>query len=160
MSSTPIIPERGTILDVMELVDCSGQPVTLDPSQTLLIFYRGFWCEHCRGQFEELATLAPGFRRAGFRISAISSDSALLAEAMCALATGRVAIFRDPDARLIDRLGLADRDDAVEHTIARPAAFIVGSDRTIEYRYISRTAEDRPSSELLLLGVESLASKN
>ena len=124
----------------------------------MLIFYRGFWCEHCRGQFEELAALAPDFRRAGFRIVAISSDSAVLAEAMCSLVSGRIAIFRDPDSALIERLGLADRDEAVDHTIARPAAFIVGSDRTIEFRYLSRTAEDRPSSELLLLGAESLAS--
>jgi peroxiredoxin len=142
----------------LELTDCSGHAVVFDPACTLLLFYRGFWCDHCRAQFVELAGLANGFRAAGFRIAAVSSDSGVLAEAMCSLVESRIAIFTDPAANQITRLGLADHDDAVEHVIARPAAFIVGADRAIEYRYISRTAEDRPSSDLLLLGAESLSS--
>jgi peroxiredoxin len=145
------------MLDPLELVDCSGRPTTLDPARSLLVFYRGFWCEHCRGQFVELANLAPAFRQSGVRIVAISADSAVLAEAMCSLAGGRIAVYRDADAANIRQYGLADRDEAVAHVIARPAAFIVGDDRAIAYRYVGRTAEDRPAGELLLLGAESMA---
>jgi len=140
------------------LTDCGGRPVVVDPAHTLLLFYRGFWCEHCRDQFEELAHLTPAFRIAGFRIAAVSSDSSVLAEAMCSLVSGRIAIFRDPEAKLITRIGLANHDDAVVHTIARPAAFIIGADRTIEYRYLSRSPNDRPASALLLLGTESVGN--
>jgi peroxiredoxin len=157
VASPEAIPERGTILEPLALTCCSGQPATVDPAGSVLVFYRGFWCEHCRDQFVELRELAPAFRQAGFRIVAISSDSQVLAEAMCSLVSGRVSIFRDPKAALITAYGLADRDEAVERVIARPAVFIIGIDRTIEYRYLSRSAEDRPASALLLLGAESLA---
>jgi peroxiredoxin len=146
------------MLGALPVTDCGGHPIALDPAQKLVIFYRGFWCEHCRAQLTELADLTPALHRAGFSIVAISADMPVLTEAMCTMLGGRIAVMRDPGAALIENLGLADRDDAVEHVIARPAVFIVGRDSTIEFRYVSRSAEDRPTGELLLLGAESLSS--
>jgi hypothetical protein len=69
---------------------------------------------------------------------------------------GRIEIHRDPDGSLFRRLGLEDHDPAVDHSIARPAAFVVDAEGVVRYRYVSRVPEDRPTPDLLLLAVESL----
>jgi hypothetical protein len=56
-------------------------------------------------------------------------------------------------------LGLEDTDPEVDHFIARPSVFIVDAEGTVRYRYLSRSPEDRPKVELLLLAVERLAGE-
>lgn len=69
---------------------------------------------------------------------------------------GKIRLYRDPNARQITALGLDDRDDEVEHIIARPSALVIDRHGIIRYRYIGTQEDDRPKAALLLLAAESL----
>jgi peroxiredoxin len=139
-----------------QTVCCDGQEVVVDQWPRLILFYRGHWCGHCRRQLGELARYASSFQSAGAGVTAISTDSSELCHAMAQDLRGAIEIRRDPDARLARALGLADRDDAVPYVISRPAAFVVDADGIVRYCYVSRSPEDRPMPDLLLLAFESL----
>ena len=92
----------------------------------------------------------------GVDLVAISADDFVGANDMCNDLGGALNIYSDPDASAIRELGLSDRDELVDHLIARPAVFIVDADGIVRYRYVSRSPADRPTSALLALGAESL----
>ncbi|HEX5164682.1 MAG TPA: redoxin domain-containing protein [Thermomicrobiales bacterium] len=140
-----------------ELRSCRDRPVAIDPRSALIIFYRGHWCSHCRGQFADLARQHDSFRSLNFSIIAISADDFVGANDMTVDTGGAIDFLSDPSAAFIEQLGLVDRDDSVDHVIARPAVFIIDADGIVRYRYISRSPADRPTSALLLLAIESLA---
>ncbi len=124
---------------------------------TVVIFYRGSWCGHCREHLVGLARDINAFRAVGVEIAAISADDFVGANDMCVDTGGVIDIFSDPSSTSIQQLGLADRDEKVDHIIAKPAVFIVDNDGIVQYRYVSRSAADRPTSALLALAAESLA---
>ena len=87
---------------------------------------------------------------------AISADDFVGANDMQHDTRGAIDVLSDPGAATIPRFGLADRDEMVDHVISRPAVYVVDADGVVRYRYISRSAADRPTSALLLLAAESL----
>jgi peroxiredoxin len=97
------------------------------------------------------------FRSLNFDVIAISADDFVGANDMTVDTGGRIEFFSDPSATFIRQIGLADRDDSVDHIIARPAIFVIDAEGIVRYRYVSRAPADRPTSALLLLAVESLA---
>jgi peroxiredoxin len=135
---------------------CDGAEIMLNEWPLLVLFYRGHWCGHCRHQLNTLARYASSFQAAGTRIAAISADAPEHCVAIQREHGDRITVYRDPGARLLQTIGLEDRDDAVGHLIARPATFVVDSQGIVRYRYVSRTPADRPMPDLLLLAVESL----
>lgn len=139
-----------------QLRDARELPSTIDPRSSIVVLYRGHWCGHCRSQLHDLAHQSDALRALGFKLIAISSDDASGANDMRADSSDAIQILTDADATAIQRLGLADRDEKVDHVIARPAVFIVDSDGVVRYRYVSRSAADRPTIALLLLAAESL----
>jgi peroxiredoxin len=139
-------------------LDCAGQPLELLPNNALVILFRGHWCGHCRSQLVSLAREAQAFAAAGFRLLAVSTDSSAGCTAMRAETGGAIDIVSDPRADFIARLGLTDSDPLVTQRIAQPAVFVIDVDGIVRYRYISRSAEDRPKTALLLLAVERVAS--
>jgi peroxiredoxin len=140
-----------------DLRTCRDRPATIEPRSTLVIFYRGHWCSHCREQFTDLARQVDSFRSLNVSVIAISADDFVGANDMTVDNGGRIDFLSDPSATFIEQLGLADRDDSVDHVISRPAVFIIDADGIVRYRYISRSPADRPTSALLLLAIESLA---
>jgi len=146
----------GEPFPAFELRTCRDRPCTLDPRSTIVILYRGHWCGHCCTQMTELAREIDTFRALNVRLIAISADDFVGANDMCNDTGGVIDILSDPSSTAIQQLGLADRDDMVDHVIARPAVFIVDSDGIVRYRYVSRSATDRPTSALLALAAESL----
>lgn len=122
-----------------------------------MIFYRGHWCGHCCEQLTSLAREVGTFRALGVSVVAISADDFVGANDMCNDLGGVIDVYSDPDATAIHGLGIPDRDEHVDHIIARPAVYIVDDDGIVRYRYISRSPMDRPTSALLALGAESLS---
>lgn len=147
----------GTLFPRLELRTCRDQPVTLDARMTVLVFYRGSWCGHCRDQLVGLARDIDAFRSVGVEVAAISADDFVGANDMCVDTGGVLDIYSDPASVAIETLGLSDRDDKVDHIIAKPAVFIVDAEGIVRYRYVSRSAADRPTSALLALAAESLS---
>ncbi len=86
----------------------------------------------------------------------ISADSPEGCAAATAAAGAAIELYRDPDARWIARIGRLDRNEH-ERLAARPAMFAVDAAGHVRYRYLSREAGDRPTTELLLLAAEMIA---
>lgn len=135
---------------------CRDRPYSLDPRSSIVVFYRGHWCGHCLDQLLDLAHQADTFHALGFRLIAVSADDFVGANDMRTDTADAIEVLCDPGASAIRELGLEDRDEQVDHIIARPAVFLIDSEGTVRYRYISRSASDRPTSALLILAAESL----
>jgi peroxiredoxin len=146
----------GEPFPTLSLRTCRDRPETLEPSSAIVIFYRGHWCGHCCEQLTSLASEIDTFRALDVRIVAISADDFVGANDMCVDIGSAFGIYSDPEATAIQQLGISDRDELVDHIIARPAVYVVDADGIVRYRYISRSAADRPTSALLALAVESL----
>ena len=99
------------------------------------------------------------FSACGYALVGISADDCEHRRAMLAEIGDAFPLYSDPSAAAIVRLGLSDTDEQVSHLIARPATFIVDGDGLVRYRYLSRSPDDRPKVELLLLAVERLAGE-
>ncbi len=151
-----IAASPGEPFPAFELRTCRDRPCTLDPRSTIVIYYRGHWCGHCRTQLTELAREIDTFRALNVRVVAISADDVVGANDMCNDIGGVIDVLSDPASSAIQRLGLGDHDDMVDHIIARPAVFVIDSEGIVRYRYVSRSATDRPTSALLALAAESL----
>ena len=136
---------------------CRDRPHTLEPRSSIIIFYRGHWCGHCCAQLAELAHEVDTFRALDVQLIAISADDFVGANDMCNDTGGVIEILSDPMAAAIQQLGIADRDDMVDHIIARPAVYVIDSHGVVRYRYLSRSATDRPTCAILALAAESLA---
>jgi peroxiredoxin len=121
-----------------------------------VVVYRGHWCSHCRDQLLDLSHQADAIRSLGFHLVALSADDFVGANDMRMDTSDAIDVLSDPEAIAITLLGLADRDENVNHIIARPAVFVVDDVGIVRYRYVSRSASDRPTAALLLLAVESL----
>lgn len=123
----------------------------------LLIFYRGYWCRHCRTQLVELSRRASTFHQHGVSIVAISTDDATGISAMNDLIRSSFAIVPDSEAALISTLGLVDPYEQRQNPVSRPALFLVDATGVVRYHYIGSAPDDRPRTELLLLAAEQLA---
>jgi peroxiredoxin len=88
----------------------------------------------------------------------VCSDELTLIWEACDLTRDDLTILSDPEATAIAAVGLSDRDEEVEHVIARPAVFVIDGAGHVRYRYVGRDPEDRPLPALLLLAIESLAT--
>lgn len=89
-------------------------------------------------------------------VVAISADELNGASAMRDLVGDAITVLVDHEAAVIEAIGLREIDADSQRVVARPSVFIVDAQRTIRYRYIGKTIEDRPKIALLMLGVESI----
>ncbi|RIK42434.1 MAG: hypothetical protein DCC58_11005 [Chloroflexi bacterium] len=144
------------ILDV-ELIDQCGVPCRLPQTCALVILYRGYFCPLCREHLERLRELAWRFRTLRVPLIAVSADGAADVARMANLLGDSISVLGDPQLRLIDALGVRNSDDEIGRPIAHPAAFGLGSNGNIRYRFIGRNPSDRPTIDLLLLAAERLA---
>lgn len=155
-SALPLVTTSGERFPAFELRTCRDRPCTLDPRSAIVIFYRGHWCGHCRSQLAQLAQEIDTFRALGVRLIAISADDFVGANDMCNDTGAHIDILSDPEASAIQQLGISDREVDIDHVIARPAVYVVDSEGIVRYRYVSRSAADRPTNALLALAAESL----
>jgi peroxiredoxin len=152
------LPGPGDAFPVIVGRDCDGRSVEAPPANAVVLLYRGQWCAHCRAQLLGLAREASGFAAIGFRLIAISSDDVSLCQVLRDATGGAIEIVSDVGAGFISDLALVTSDPNADHPIAQPAVFIIDGDGVVRYRYVSRSAEDRPKTALLLLAAERVAS--
>jgi peroxiredoxin len=138
--------------------DCDGRSIELSPANAVVLLYRGQWCMHCRAQLLGLAREAQGFAAIGFRLIAISADDLSLCQVLRDATGGAIEFVSDAGAGFISDLALVTTDPNADHPIAQPAVFIIDGDGVVRYRYVSRAADDRPKTALLLLAAERVAS--
>jgi peroxiredoxin len=113
---------------------------------------------HCQDQLGGLAHDIWQFQRLAVPIIAVSADAPNDIRSMDEHIRSALLLLSDRRLALIEPLGLTDTDSFVSHRISRPAAFGVGSDGNIHYRFVGRNERDRPPAALLLLAAQRLAA--
>jgi peroxiredoxin len=129
-----------------------------DGRATLIVFYRGFWCPHCRRQLGALRAATDEIDAAGAAVAAISTQTLAAAEACVDADVGgiRFPLLVDPDSQTIDRYGVRDPIPEANGPVARPALFIVDRSGIVRFAHIGEAPDDRPALGAVLLALESL----
>lgn len=172
---TPL--EAGEKIPEVTLKDPFGNDADLrnliSEKPTLLIFYRGGWCPYCNTHLSQLAEVEEELYDMGIQILAISPDkpsylkeSAMEHELSYKLlsdsdmnATKQFGLAFNVDTTTVNRykrngLDLAERSGYNHYLLPVPAAFLVDTDATIQYRYYNADYTVRIENEEILSAVE------
>lgn len=141
------------------LVDTAGKSVSLysitQEKPTILVFYRGSWCSNCVRNFkDEYASNVAEIERLGYNLLAISPDAPESLLAMSeASGLDPKYFFGDGTGTFTKAMGLAfqqaerSRDRLLESSggintelyLSVPAVYVVDTDNTILFTYITPT---------------------
>lgn len=119
----------------------------LKKSAVLLVFYRGYWCNHCREQLAEIRNHLKDFEAAGVIPVAISADRPLEASLMINFLNLSFSVLPDSDWEIFGLYGFARPDDQKN---ILPAVFIINQEKIITYKFVGKNYTDRPSIETLI----------
>ena len=122
----------------------------------LIVFLRGFWCDYCRQQFQELAEQSGAFRIRGVQIVAITTDPEAGSEGIVDANGDTLPVLLDAGGALIQRLDLVDPFEFRSDPVSLPAVFLLDAAGVVRFHYVGRSPDDRPRTELLLLAAEHL----
>jgi len=125
--------------------------------QTLVVFYRGHWCDYCNVQLEGLAHTVGSFKLLGTQVVGITTDDQTGIEAMLQRIDNAFPLFSDSDGETIKKLDLVDPFEFRAIPVSLPAVFLLDSAGVVRYHYVGRSPDDRPRTELLLLAAERLS---
>ncbi len=140
------IPLRGERADGdrVEVVAGGGEII-------VLVFYRGGDCGLCRVQLQEIQRNLTAYRRQGARVIAVTLDTP---------AATREFLGNPPfdfDVLSVDRATFSEWGvlDA-ERGLVLPGTYILDENGVVRYRYIGRTAADRPRDAEVLTAIQIL----
>ena len=109
-------------------------------AQTIVVFYRGFWCGTCKTWLGELAAHADELSQRDIGVVAISADSvADMAPLQTKLA--KITVLTDPGMPTITAWGL--RVPGAESP--SPGTFVVGRDGIVQWRRLEDKRSDWPT---------------
>lgn len=157
------------------LRDKDGNSIALEDvytsAPTVLIFYRGGWCPYCNTHLGKLATIEDELKNAGYQVVAISPDAPESLRSTHDKTAGKVQLLSDSKAAAAKAFGLAFRfpEETVSmytdkykidleksaggethHILPAPAAFLIGQDGVIRYRFYSPDYRKRVDEKELL----------
>lgn len=182
-SAEEVIPlEVGQEIPDVTLKDPFGNDADLrnliSKKPTLLIFYRGGWCPYCNAHLSQLAEVEEQLYDTGIQILAVSPDkpsylkeSAMEHELNYKLlsdsdmnATKQFGLAFKVDTTTVNRykrngLDLAERSGYDHYLLPVPAAFLVNTDATIQYRYFNPDYTVRIDNEEILSVVEEVLNQ-
>jgi peroxiredoxin len=113
----------------------------------LLVFYRGYWCDHCREQLSEINEHLGDFKRLAINVVAVSADRPLEASLIINFLGLAFPVIPDPDWKIFGLYGFTRPENQKE---ILPAVFLIGKDKKIVYSYIGKDYRDRPPIETLI----------
>ncbi|MBI5104465.1 MAG: redoxin domain-containing protein [Solirubrobacterales bacterium] len=129
----------GSVRTLSELV--AGDPVVLHT-------YRGWWCPKEQAFFRRLVAFQDEVEVAYARIVSLSVDPPPVAAAFRAGLGARWTFLCDPDRTALERLGLRETTDTVNHPYV-PAAFTLRPDLTVHREWNGYWFWGRPTLEEL-----------
>jgi len=135
----------------------------INKKRSILLFYRGGWCPYCNAHLSAVGQVQEEIQELGFQVIAIAPDSpAKLKEAM-QKAEIDYDLYSDASGELITAMGLAFRAPERKQQqlnnysngqnpglLPVPALYVVGTDGTILFAYVSPDYKHRISADLLL----------
>jgi len=119
----------------------------------VLVFYRGYWCNHCREQLSEINNHLSEFKNLGVEIAAVSADRPLEASLIKNFLNLAFTVLPDADWEIFGLYGLERPKDQKE---ILPAVFIINKDKKIAYSFVGKNYTDRPSIGTLISEVKKL----
>lgn len=124
--------------------------------KTLLVFFRGFWCETCQAQLSEMRSELQEVIDRGGRTIAVSAESVERSRQAIERDDPAFLVLCDPDLLVISRYGVAHRPDDAGSGIARPAVFVLDGEQAVRFAHVGEDAYDRPKTEVLLLALDAI----
>lgn len=136
---------------------------------SVLLFYRGGWCPYCNEHLMEVGRVEKEILELGFQLIGISPDAPpeldktvdkgdlsyeLYSDASGALMTAMGIAFKAPE-RYSERLFRVS-DGKNSGVLPVPSLFVVDTDGTILFEYISPNYKQRISAELVLAVLNDL----
>ena len=150
-------PTTGTALDLTNLLPDSLTAGHRPDWPTLVVFYRGHWCDYCNVQIAELAQNLESFNVLGTQVIGITTDAQAGIEIMRKRIDNAYPLFSDTSGEIIKQLDLVDPFEFRAIPVSLPAVFLIDSAGVVRFHYVGRSPDDRPRLELLLLAAERLS---
>ncbi len=158
----------------LQVQDALSNPIQLHTllkaKPTVLIFYRGGFCPYCNTQLSEMQRIEQDIVEQGYQIVAVSPDSPdnlqnslrknklnylLLSDSQLQLSTAFGLTFQAPEGYaeiLLPQSGGVN----TAALLPVPAIFVLNTDGSIEFEYISPNYKKRLNPDLLLAVLEAL----
>lgn len=159
----------------LTLLDAQGNQIGLysllqRTNRTAVVFYRGYWCSYCQGQFVDLREKLWEFKEQGTQIVGISVDDPdLMAEfGRCVekqywsgtrketekspegpAPSLPILFLSDATREGIQKLGIAENHPRFG-LVARPTTMVLDKEGEIHWLYLSKSPDDRPEPDTVL----------
>jgi peroxiredoxin len=137
--------------------------------RSIVLFYRGGWCPYCNAHLSDIAEAEDEIVKEGYQIIAISPDAPEFLGNTIEKEELNYQLFSDADGQLMQAMGIAFKTpERYSNRLAKfsegkntgflpvPSLFVVDTDGTILFEYISPKYSERISSKLLLSVLKNL----
>lgn len=151
---------NGTAISISDIVE---------KKRSILVFYRGGWCPYCTTHLSAIGEVKEEILSLGYDIIAISPDSPEELKKSVEKNELSYELYSDSDGKLITEMGIAFKapekysnmllkysDDKNARLLPVPSLFVIDTDGTILFEYISPNYKNRISDNLLLAVLEDL----
>ncbi len=139
-------------------------------NQTVVVFYRGYWCSYCQGQFVDLRARLSDFKEQGTQVIGVSVDDPDLVEEFgrnvekqYSNGSGKETkkspegpvsdfpflLLSDASREGVQKLGIAENHPRFG-LVARPTTILLDKKGEILWLYLSKTPDDRPEPGTVL----------
>ena len=118
----------------------------------VLIFYRGYWCPFCVSHLEDVTTVLPTLEERGVQVIAVSPDDVDDLRSTANRLDNPYVFLSDPDLEAIDLYGIR-RDTRLPH----PAMVIIDKQGIVQWFYVGKDYQKRPSASQLMQVIERIS---
>ena len=137
--------------------DLSGNEVRLSGliggRKALLLFYRGGWCPFCNEQLAGIARDIRKFQELNAAIVAVSGEEVEKGRALLQKLNLPFVLLSDKRFEGIDKYGVRDANPSEKvramgvAQLSKPSAFVIDTAGIVRYKYVGKSAPDRPKNE-------------
>ena len=172
----------GTKIPDGKLVTADGESLDLTAAvkekPAVLMFYRGGWCGYCNAQMGQLQEIEDDIVALGYRIFAISPDTAEKMQESIVKHEMKYTLLSDKDLAVSKKFGIVFKlDESTEkrylgakiplkfdsqangHILPVPAVFLVGTDGVIQFQYVNPKYSVRLDPDVLLAAAKAYKEK-
>lgn len=151
----------------VEITSLDGNSISImdvvKEKRSIVVFYRGGWCPYCNKHLSAIGEAKEEILDLGYQIIAISPDSP--AELKKSVEKNELSydLYSDSDGKLITEMGIAFQapgkyssmlmkysGDKNSGLLPVPSLFVIDTDGTILFEYISPNYKNRITESLLL----------
>ncbi len=123
----------------------------------LLGFHRGTWCPNCRRRFGDLALHSKAYLSLGVSVMAVVAQRSEKVKRYIEDTGLPFDILIDDSRDVMKIYGVWHRVGFDAWNIARPALFLIDTDRTIRYAFVAGSQFEFPEHESILWELQKVA---